>query len=81
MMEIEPKVYAAASRKLYDNIKKIFPEDQYLWPDYACSNIGRIMRLPGSYNNKKDYGLPPQEVKILEYNEDDSLYANVLFIT
>lgn len=80
-MEISPKAYAAASRELYNKIKKVFPTDPYLRPDYACSNIGRLMRLPGSWNCKQKYGLPPQEVKILKYNEEDSALVEKLGIT
>ena len=71
-VEIEPRMYATISTKLYDIIKTIFYPDPHLRPDYACGNIGRLLRLPGSKNFKSKFGLPPMEVQIIEYKEEDS---------
>ncbi len=71
-VEIDPKRYAAISTKLYDMIKRIFYPDPHLRPDYACNNIWRLLRLPGSINYKSKYGLPPKEVELIEYREEDS---------
>ena len=68
----DAETYAAQSRRLYDRIKELFPNEPHLWPDYACSNIWRLLRLPGSFNYKTKYWLPPKEVRILEYKEEDS---------
>lgn len=78
MVEIDAKTYSASSKAIYDRFKKIFPEEQYLRPDYACGNISSLMRLPGSTNYKKDYGLPPHKVEILEYKEEDSPLVDML---
>lgn len=78
MIEIDAKTYSASSKAIYDRFKKIFPEEQYLRPDYACGNISSLMRLPGSTNYKEDYGLPPHKVEILEYNEEPSPLVGML---
>lgn len=71
--EIREDDYSFIVSEIYDRIKReIFPNDPHLRPDYSCSNIARLLRLPGSYNHKSDYGLPPHEVEILEYSEKDS---------
>lgn len=72
MVEIDAKTYSAASKYIYDHFKELFPADPCLWPDYATANISSLMRLPGSLNSKKDYGLPSRRVEIIEYNEEDS---------
>lgn len=77
-IEISSKNYAAVSTELYNRIKKLFPDNPELWPDYACWNIGRLLRLPGSMNYKACFGLPPHEVELLEYNTENSqLFASL----
>ena len=72
MIEIDAETYSEASKEIYRRITNLFPENHELRPDFACSNIARMLRLPGSMNYKKDYGLPPHKVEILEYHEEDS---------
>ena len=72
--EIDRETYSIAAWELFEKIKDIFkhrwlPE---LYPDFACSNISRLMRLPWSINHKKKYGLDPMEVRILYYRDEDS---------
>ena len=69
---VEPECYSALSRAVYNRIKEDLKEYPWLWPDFSCWNVGRLMRLPWSYNCKSKYWLPKQEVKILEYSEKDS---------
>lgn len=72
MIGIDAQIYSEASKEIYRRIKALFPDNPELWPDFACSNIARMLRLPGSMNYKEDYGLPPHKVEILEYKEEDS---------
>ena len=71
-IKVSPKVYATQSTELSNRIKKLLPLNPELWPDYACGNAWRLLRLPGSMNHKSKYGLPPHKVEILEYKEEDS---------
>ena len=72
MIEIDAQIYSEASKEIYRRIKALFPDNPELWPDFACSNIARMLRLPGSINYKEDYRLPPHKVEILEYKEENS---------
>jgi hypothetical protein len=54
-VEVDPRTYSRASKELYTRIKDVLTDHPELWPDFACSNIGRLLRLPGSKNHKKDY--------------------------
>ena len=49
--DITAREYQAAVKLLYETFEKIV-DAKYLVPDYACRNIARIMRLPGSVNQK-----------------------------
>ncbi len=71
---IDKETYSNAAWELLERIKNIF---KYAWlpelyPDFSCTNISRLMRLPWSINRKDDYRLPPTEVKLLYYNDEDS---------
>lgn len=72
------KLYAAESTELYNRIKELLPDNPELRPDYSCGNVWRLLRLPGSYNHKSKYGLPPQKVELIEYTEEDSPLVEVL---
>ncbi len=81
-VEVDPRTYSRASKELYTRIKDVLTDHPELWPDFACSNIGRLLRLPGSKNHKKDYWLPAHEVEILEYNEEPSqILSNLIEFT
>lgn len=71
---IDKDTYSAAATALFDRMKDLF---QQAWlpeivPDYSCSNLSRLMRLPWTMNTKKKYGLDPQYVKLFYYKLDDS---------
>jgi len=73
-IEIDAETYSNAAWKLLERIKNIFFQKWLaeLYPDFYCSNISRLMRLPGSMNHKNKYGLDPKEVKLLYYFDADS---------
>ena len=71
MTEIDPETYSKASTALYERIKDIFKDTPELWPDFACSNISRLMRLPWTFNTKKKYWLPWTQVKLIEFSSHE----------
>ena len=66
---IDGETYSRAVTAIYDRIKSIFKDTPELRPDYATSNIARLMRLPGTWNKKEKYGLPPAKVEILKFED------------
>ena len=71
---IDKETYSAAATELFDRMKDL---SQKAWTpelivDYACSNISRLMRLPGSINHKDKYWLKPEKVRLLYYRDEDS---------
>lgn len=78
-INIDTKTYSAATEKILNQIKEICKDIPELRPDYACTNIARLGRLPGSNNmNRRKYNLPIDEVKILVYKNEDSPIMNQL---
>lgn len=73
-IEITPDEYSCAAECLLEDIKHIMIKNNLpeLCPDFACKNISRLMRLPGSVNTKCKYWLPEKEVELLYFNETDS---------
>ena len=73
-IEIDAETYSAAAEELFERIKDIFHHRWLaeLYPDFSCSNISRLMRLPGSKNHKKKYRLDPKDVKLLYFIDSDS---------
>ena len=73
-VEIDAETYSSASQELLERIKNIFHQRWFaeLYPDFSCSNISRLMRIPGSMNHKEKYWLDPKEVKLLYYVDSDS---------
>ena len=71
---IDADTYSEAVRHLLDEIKSIFKKSPALRPDYSCTNISRLGRLPGStnYNRQKKFWLEPRQVEIVEYKDEDS---------
>lgn len=75
---IDQDLYSRALTGLYERIKKIFINTPELYPDFMTVNISRLMRLPWSKNHKWKYGLPPKEVKLMYYSDEDSLLMTKL---
>jgi hypothetical protein len=62
---------------ILNKIKDIFEDTPEIGIDFACSNIARLARLPGSFNrNRRKYNLAIEEVKILYYKVEDSIVMN-----
>ena len=76
---IDGKTYSMAVSAIYDRIKSIFKDSPELRPDYATSNISRLMRLPWTWNKKEKYGLPPAKVEILKFEDTDSPLVSKLY--
>ena len=66
---ISADLYSNATAAIYDRISKIFEDTPELQPDYATGNISRLMRLPGSFNKKEKYWLPPIKVELLKFED------------
>lgn len=47
----DKNVYAHGVNKIYKMMDEYF-NSEYVKPDYACKNIARVMRLPGTINSK-----------------------------
>ncbi len=62
---VTPTQYAMGYKKVCAELQKLITYT----PDSACCNIARIMRLPGSFNNKGD---TPLAVKMLAYHDRTS---------
>jgi hypothetical protein len=59
---------------ILNKIKNIFEGTPEIGIDFACSNIARLARLPGSYNrNRRKYNLAIEEVQLLFYKQEDSI--------
>jgi len=74
-IEIDAEMYSNAARELLQRINNILTEHRWyteLYSDFACSNVSRLMRLPGSKNHKRKYWLEPIEVKLLYFDDMDS---------
>ena len=69
---IDGETYSRACSAIFDRIKCIFKDTPELWPDYAASNISRLMRLPWTWNKKEKYGLPPIKVELLKFEDTES---------
>ena len=69
---IDWETYSSAVTSVYDRIKSIFIDTPELYPDYATSNISRLLRLPWTWNKKEKYGLPPIKVELLKFEDTNS---------
>jgi len=72
IIKIDKGNYSNAVKYIYKRIEKLFEDRPELKPDYACSNISSLARLPGSYNQKSKFWFPPKEVVVLAYSEKES---------
>jgi len=50
------EVYRDAMTTLYDEYKQLIIDDPSLYPDYSCTSVEKLARVPGTYNiSRKDY--------------------------
>lgn len=68
---VSKEIYKEAVKSMYDRMKALFPNDPQYRPDYACQNISRLCRLPGSFNySRRDkYWLEPCKVVTFDFQE------------
>lgn len=76
VLEVEKMItkeqYSYWVQRIYRQFEKIF-ESKRIKPDYACRNIGRIMRCPWSINSKNW-----EECRVLYKQDKNSMFLNIL---
>ena len=77
--EVSDKDYKAWVNFIYNEFKRLFEEDETLYPDYSCTSIEKLARFPGTNNVKKrkDFGLDPiaSEILFFQWSKTDIFNA------
>ncbi len=65
--EISSEAYKFWVSYIYNEFKELFKDDETLYPDYSCTSIEKLARVPGTNNIKtrKAFRLDPIESEIL----------------
>lgn len=60
--------YGFGMTAIYDEYKQLIIDDPTLYPDYSCTSIEKLARVPGTYNiSRREYWLEPIQSSILYF--------------